>query len=71
MHSFEITNHDITNDDKLTIHATGKNNFSNELKLKAAITLINSLSEPDYNSQEEYDAFIKLCSELKQATRYL
>ncbi|WP_334330433.1 hypothetical protein [Companilactobacillus sp. HBUAS59699] len=71
MHTFEITNHDITNNEKLTIQATGTNDFSNELKLKAAITLIESLSEPDYDSQEEYDAFIKLCSDLKQATRYL
>ncbi|WP_125588097.1 hypothetical protein [Companilactobacillus jidongensis] len=71
MHTLEIINHDVINDDQLMIHATGQNNFTNELRLKAAIALINSLSDLDYTTQEEYDSYIKLCSTLKKSVQYL
>ncbi|WP_125763408.1 hypothetical protein [Companilactobacillus hulinensis] len=71
MHSLEIVNHDIQNDDLLKIYANGHNNFTNELRLKAAIALIKSLSDLDYTTQEEYDSYVKLCSDLKESVKYL
>jgi len=71
MHSLEIVNHDIQNDDLLKIYANGHNNFTNELRLKAAIALVKSLSDLDYTTQEEYDSYVKLCSDLKESVKYL
>ena len=71
MHSLEIVNHDIQNDDLLKIYANGHNNFTNELRLKAAIALVKSLSDLDYTTQEEYDSYVKLCNDLKESIKYL
>ncbi|WP_125568637.1 hypothetical protein [Companilactobacillus insicii] len=71
MNTLEIINHDFLNDDKLTINITGNNTFTNELRIKAAIALIESLDDLDGSSQCEYDEFIKLCSNLKKAVQYL